>query len=151
MKTHKGKSSRLKSSFRHYGSITVGFWSKKDSAKNVHTLAYICTKDFITTKFKIGYFFFTNHYTIAAAKVSTESRLKNVAVTSFWFFEEMFLHKLYFFFQFIPMCKKASGLTKKSQDLTLKNATWILVHLIKGDIIISVQFSNLHTGGWKFR
>ena len=64
----------------------------------IHTLAYICTKDFITTKFKIGYFFFTNHYTIAAAKVSTESRLKNVAVTSFWLFEAMFLHKLHFFF-----------------------------------------------------
>ena len=106
---HKGKSSRLKSSFRHYGSITVGFWSKKDSAKNVHTLAYICTKDFITTKFKIGYFFFTNHYTIAAAKVSTESRLKNVAVTSFWLFEAMFLHKLHFFFN-------SSQCVKKHQD-----------------------------------
>ena len=64
----------------------------------IHWHTYVQKISLPTTKFKIGYLFFTNHYTIAAAKVSTESRLKNVAVTSFWLFEAMFLHKLHFFF-----------------------------------------------------
>ena len=50
--------------------------------KIVQKCAYV-QKISLPQNLKYDFFPFTNHYTIAAAKVSIESRLKNV-VTSFW-------------------------------------------------------------------